>query len=239
MSHFTVLVLVPQENVPEPGHPDFTHKLIDAVGTMLAPFNEGNKVTPYQAPCGCLESAVSREADKLAAKETGLTWEALREAYRAKTDEEREQIAWKDFVGPLSSVEARYREELTPDAKPDADCDECHGTGFYESRYNPLSKWDWYSIGGRWDGHLKEQGVAVISSNAAFARDVQTAAYVPFAILSPRETHQKQAHDNWSEKGQMGWFAIVANENDNWPAIANELLGKYSGCIAVLVDCHI
>lgn len=38
-------------------------------------------------------------------------------------------------------------------ARPD--CDECHGTGTRMSTYNPRSKWDWYSLGGRWKGTFK------------------------------------------------------------------------------------
>ena len=237
MSHYTVIVLVPQESVPEPGHPDFAQKLESAVDAMLAPFDENIDVAPYQRKCHCVDWAVSRKADELAKDETGLTWDGLRNAYHATPEGDRP--AWEDFTRPLSSVEARYRDELLVDAKPVEDCSSCDGTGFYESTYSPLSKWDWYQIGGRWGGDFKENNIPTVISNAAFARDVQTAAYAPFAILSPRETHQKQRHDNWNEKGKMGWFASVSNENDNWPAIANELLGKYSGCLAVLVDCHI
>lgn len=32
----------------------------------------------------------------------------------------------------------------------------CGGTGVNPTTYNPDSKWDWYSIGGRWDGNLTE-----------------------------------------------------------------------------------
>jgi hypothetical protein len=33
----------------------------------------------------------------------------------------------------------------------------CGGTGEYETTYNPKSKWDWYSIGGRWNGWLADE----------------------------------------------------------------------------------
>lgn len=33
----------------------------------------------------------------------------------------------------------------------------CGGTGTYESTYNPDSKWDWYVIGGRWNGWLADE----------------------------------------------------------------------------------
>jgi len=40
--------------------------------------------------------------------------------------------------------------------KPDPDCERCNGTVICESTYNPNSKWDWWQIGGRWSGSLKE-----------------------------------------------------------------------------------
>lgn len=239
MSHFTVAVLVPQDKVPEPGHPDFASQVITAACEMLEPFNEDIEVEPYQRPCNCAEYAVSRESRKLTEQETGFTVEIMRAAWWAKTDEEREQLEWEDFIKPYTSVLERYREDLSQSAKPEADCSDCHGTGFYGSTYNKLSKWDWYSVGGRWDGRYEEEKIPTIIPNVAFARDLHSAAYAPFALLTPREPHQKQAYDNWSEKGEMGWFAMVANENDNWPAIVSELLDKYSACFAVLMDCHI
>jgi hypothetical protein len=33
----------------------------------------------------------------------------------------------------------------------------CGGTGRVMSTYNPKSKWDWYSIGGRWNGYFKPE----------------------------------------------------------------------------------
>lgn len=238
MSHFTVIVLVPQIKVTEPGHPDFESQLIEVVEKMLAPFDENRNVRAYQRECNCGMYTASRKSRELATEETGLTIQMLRESYPSV---ETEGVSWEDHIAPFVEVQERYKRELMRDVKPDNDCSECKGTGFYRSTYNPLSKWDWYSIGGRWDNDFEENDPKIpsIIPNVAFARDVQTAAYTPFAILSPREKHQKQRHDNWSQKGDMGWWGMTSNENDNWPAIANELLGKYSGCFAVLMDLHI
>lgn len=37
----------------------------------------------------------------------------------------------------------------------DPACGECEGTGKVETTYNKKSQWDWYSIGGRWNGTLR------------------------------------------------------------------------------------
>lgn len=239
MSHYSVAVLVRQDKVPEPGHPDFGCQLTAAVEKMLAPFDEGIKVKPYDVPCRCADNAAFSKAHKLSEKETGLTWDDLHAQWWAKPHEERLQTTWEEFAHVIKSVSNRYYQEFLAVAKPLEDCSHCHGTGTRKSRYNKLSKWDWYSVGGRWDGYYAEKGVPTVAPNVAFARDLHSAGYAPFALLTPREPHQKQRHDNWNEQGEMGWFAMVANENDNWPAIALELLDKYSGCFAVLVDCHI
>lgn len=39
----------------------------------------------------------------------------------------------------------------------DDDDGDCLGTGTYTSTYNPNSKWDWYVIGGRWNGWLADE----------------------------------------------------------------------------------
>jgi hypothetical protein len=239
MSHFTVAVLVRQDRVPEPGHPDFACKLTAVVEEMLAPFDEGMRVKPYPLPCSCAEDEASRQAKTLAEQETGLSWSAICEDWRFMSPENRSQTTWEEFAEPFLSVWQRHTESLLTGIKHDEACEDCHGTGTRWSRYNKLSKWDWYSIGGRYSNRYAEKCIPTVIDNVAFARDLHSAGYAPFALLTPREPHQKQRHDNWNEQGQMGWFAIVSDENDNWPAIALELLDKYSGCFAVLMDCHI
>ncbi len=40
--------------------------------------------------------------------------------------------------------------------EPASDCEDCEGSGTRVTTYNPASKWDWYVIGGRWEGELVE-----------------------------------------------------------------------------------
>ena len=47
-------------------------------------------------------------------------------------------------------------EDYGAKGEPLASCDECEGLGTVLSTYNPASKWDWYEIGGRWEGELVE-----------------------------------------------------------------------------------
>jgi hypothetical protein len=45
---------------------------------------------------------------------------------------------------------------------------------------------------------------------------------------------------HWAEKGKMGWFAMVSNENDSWPDIFTKLFNDIPDDEWVsVVDCHI
>lgn len=155
----------------------------------------------------------------------------------------------------------------------------CGGTGKHMTTYNPQSKWDWWSIGGRWQGDLdpnyerikdprnyeacsycdgtgdrpdlsppewKEQchgcnvchgtGKALkyilaphMAGNIKPVREIPD--YVPHAIITP--------DGRWHESGKMGWWAIVTDEQENWPVIAKRILQENEDCIAVLCDLHI
>lgn len=105
------------------------------------------------------------------------------------------------------------------------------------NRYNVGgAKWDWYSIGGRWSGHLIET-VSDLSpmpnQDTAIACEL-AGKYQAFAIVDTL--------GNWHEKGQMGWFGMASNEmkGDEWKVVSEGILkAQPQGAIAVLVDCHI
>src|SRR5260221_8113955 len=136
MSHFTVLVTKTQDK---------------PVDEQLAPFDENKEVPQY----------VEYTKEQLIAKEraefeeyrdtTYAKFLADPEAYKANTTNEGhlqyiehefpQRFNWtaEDFYKYAIRY---YKDSLTPEG------------GVY-STYNPRSKWDWYSIGGRWTGDLK------------------------------------------------------------------------------------
>lgn len=95
---------------------------------------------------------------------------------------------------------------------------------YYLSTYNPLSKWDWWQIGGRYHGRLPNDACPV----AEIPPD-----YVTLAILTPDGA--------WHERGRLGWFGMVHDEKEasRWEAERAELYSGYNRCIAVVVDYHI
>jgi hypothetical protein len=123
----------------------------------------------------------------------------------------------------------------------DPKCYDCKGTGTSFSTYNPDSKWDWWKIGGRWDGWPNEDTRSKDwpapryneHDNVHRIEDLlnMDLPYVPFAIVTPDGA--------WHEKGKMGWFGMVSDEKDTWTEECMNILRKYADHLIVIVDCHI
>lgn len=102
--------------------------------------------------------------------------------------------------------------------------------GYYE---NPNAKWDWYQLGGRWSGHLLLKNGEMVDT--ALMEDIDWESMgenkYTFAILKDGK---------WYERGEMGWFGIVSNENDNWEDHFDVIVNSICPSERVsVVDCHI
>lgn len=85
--------------------------------------------------------------------------------------------------------------------------------GYYVmSTYNPQSKWDWYTVGGRWDGFFKNMDGSL--SNQLPVGEVDFDAMVNEAV--------KEAEDEWHK------FTSVVGDNP-LPPRWKDLLGKHKG----------
>lgn len=124
-----------------------------AVATALAPFDENLEVDHHDVDCYCIGSKARQDAHVAANLQCG-TIESMRDAFHSRPEAERTDEAWDLLIAPYLAAE-KIAFEAHPQAKAaDHDCDECKGSGKYSTTRNPRSKWDWYSIGGRWSGML-------------------------------------------------------------------------------------
>lgn len=152
MSHFVVLVLVPKP----PEDEDMAEALKESVGKALEPFDENQRVDEYQEKCSCIGSVARQEVREATVKEFG-DWDTLRRTFREKKiegDEEVVEAAWQEFIAPLLAFQKNATEKHPKKDQPEADCEDCKGTGTRLTTYNPKSKWDWWTIGGRWNGYF-------------------------------------------------------------------------------------
>lgn len=138
--------------------------------------------------------------------------------------------------GPSISKEDAWKEVLSWGYELDEDDN-------LLSTYNPNSKWDWYCVGGRWNGFLvlkerKEDG-SIIEVNEAYFNEIDWDYMkewnrIPFCFVNK--------DGEWYEKGEMGWFAITTNEmeEDTWRATFEEYISTVEDdCLVTVVDFHI
>lgn len=209
MSHSTVLVLLPARPV----------NIEEAVTKALAPFDENTDVPAYKTRCCCVGNTARRAAHAYATATVGTAG-----SFRASFDHTAPDAdaRWKTHIAPFSDLADATERAHPLYERPDADCDDCHGTALRESTRNPLSKWDWYQIGGRWDGAIPDNACDVANLPADF---------VSFAVLDPS--------GEWHEQGSMGWFGVVSDERDDWDTTFRTLMSRFPDAFAVCVDVHI
>lgn len=171
MSHFVVLVLSPEK-------PEDPESYIEEI---LAPYSESLEVESYLADCHCIGNQAEDEINAQVEKELGRMedirtkyWAEIESGVSAKLGglpythanselhlKAREEISsaitpsWKDRINPILNRRKELLEQHPQKKTPDSECETCSGTGKYSTTYNPRSKWDWWTIGGRWTGYLK------------------------------------------------------------------------------------
>ena len=131
------------------------------------------------------------------------------------------------------------------------------------STYNPDSKWDWYTVGGRWANSIKTKDGEFVDMCKFGDIDFEPYpedAYVdgtdfwgnPCKKLKDGFEWHFDNKDNfpfcividgvWCEKGEMGWWACVSNEKDpeDWHEEVKTLLATLPADSFVYnVDFHI
>ena len=250
MSHFSLGVLVDAKHDQE--------AIKAKVAELLAPYDENTEVPEYDTQCGCVDwraTVDSRDASEKVHPIDELREQLTKELPElSPTDdayEERKakrEARWKELLEPRDKVEKEVHEKHPLKDTPDPKCEECKGSGTVKSTYNPKSKWDWYCLGGRWDGMLYGEEYAkgrqthngfnfsdknhTLSPNIRPANDVIKEGFRSFALVTP--------DGEWHERGRMGWWASVSDENNSWEDDFDSLLKQHAqGHNFVLCDCHI
>ena len=216
MSHFTVYV--------------FTKEDGRDVEQLLAPYDESITYPPYIALTK--EQAIAKTRKEIEDYKNGLYAEYLADpvAYEEKCSNEGHlEYIKNEFPKRLNWTDKECYEEQKKFYEEDM-IDE---DGNLLSIYNPHSKWDWYTIGGRWAGGLVTKEGRETDSDYVSEIDWNKTG-IPFAFITPNGI--------WHERGEMGWWAIVTNakEQDSWEEEFKKAIEKLDNDVLVtLVDCHI
>lgn len=110
------------------------------------------------------------------------------------------------------------------------------------STYNPESKWDWYSEGGRWGAWLilkekDENGVpltAIFATKSEVDWDRMFPNRVPFCFVTE--------DGEWHESASMGWWGMTSDdkEEDVWNKEFKEYLDSVGDDVEIsVIDFHI
>jgi len=260
MSHYYTVVLIPGDTKVQ--------KIHETVEKLLAPFDENIEADEYERECYCVSWKAKRAGTDAAQsfKSMDDLRDEFNEKYRGLRNEQNDYIfgritlsakeadeleqeldrLWEDHVAEYKRIEKEATESHPLFDKPDPECEDCNGTGMEKSTYNPESKWDWWVVGGRWNGaitsdpknsedgfnfgheyhNLESNTIKVAELPKPIPRDI-----IPFAIITP--------DGSWNEKGKMGWWGVVTDKQDDWVEVARQILEEHRNCIAVGCDLHI
>lgn len=140
MSHFTVAVFMTDDESQN-------------IDELLAPYDENIKAAPHVKLTKA--ELIQEERDRLQQSFSTLyaDWQKDPKAYEAKHPN-------PGHLQFLKSIPERMKwtdEQIYQDAIKGME-DELNENGDLMSTYNPDSKWDWYTTGGRWKGMLVRKG---------------------------------------------------------------------------------
>lgn len=219
MSHFCVYVF---------------HDKDTSVDDLLSYYDESIEMEPYVEYTK--EEAIAKVRKDIEEYKNGTYAEYLKDpvSYEKKYGDNKEHIKYlnKDFPKMLKWTDKQCYNDKAKWYKEDGMVDE---DGNLLSTYNPNAKWDWYEVGGRWDG-----GIAMNLKNKKSGNECKVSQIdmdkieTPYAFIAP--------NGNWIERGQMGWFGISSNDKaeKDWDKEFKEFLKKQDeSTIVTLVDCHI
>lgn len=212
------------------------------VESLLAPYDENIEVVPYVKYTR--EQAIAEVRKEIEDYKNSLYAEFLADpkAYKEKAkktafNEER----YKSHINYLENEFPKMLEWTDEEcyeykAKWYKDNDMIDDNGNLLSTYNPKSKWDWYSQGGRWGNGLILKNGELTDEDYISEIDWEKSGR-PFAFITP--------DGEWHERGEMGWWACVSNEKDSndWESEYNnaiqKMLNEDEEIMVTLIDCHI
>lgn len=134
MTHYGVLVALPKR----------TKNIDRAIENVLAPFDENIEVEPYVR-----HTVADIKAGRIETIKTVKENILKAEAENPQTEHSKEWLkSSKPYLANLEKMsDEEYYHDQTEGSTLNEDGDEM-------STYNPQSKWDWYTVGGRWNGSI-------------------------------------------------------------------------------------
>jgi hypothetical protein len=149
-------------------------------------------------------------------------WE-VDEYFEALTPESLTRMADHYGIDPadLPALKAKVQDWVGHEAVLKKD-----GTLGYMTTYNPASKWDWYVIGGRWDGMVPGNRCQVSELKGHFVSD-DGEEWTPAVLVD---------NEGWHADKEYGWFGT--DRPSDTPGVVAERLKKHADRKVYVVDFH-
>ena len=215
MSHFITLV--------------FTKENGRTVEELLAPYDENIVYAPYVLYTR--EQAIAKIRKEIEDYKNGPYAEYV--SSPKKYEESHPNAEHINYLKNKFPKKLEWTDdECYQDMKGRFDEDMIKLNGDLLSTYNPNSKWDWYTIGGRWNNYLKT--LSGETTNEDYVSEIDWKDIIPFVFVTPI--------GEWHERGEMGWWACVSNGKniEDWKSEFKEFLDNLDkDTIVTVVDCHI
>lgn len=177
--------------------------------------------------------------------------EYFSERTRLRDQIDVEMGGWKAHTELYRKTEEQLWADHPWFGEADPECRECSGTGTIRISYNPEGKWDWYAIGGRWDGFMgAQQDICEEGDHFPYeqkfqqlGRNICTVGELLTRVKAdPDQKTFALLTSEWYEQASMGWFGTTSGEKteNEWQQQYLEILrGANSEQLVVGVDCHI
>jgi hypothetical protein len=165
MSHFTAAVFMDSDE--------------GSIEELLAPYDEDISAAPYVRHTKAELIRQAKEQLQMVVIGSYAKWRQDPAAYEADT---RHNPAHLEYLKSVPEQQTWSDEQFYRQAIQSYEPDEIAEDGGILSTYNPSSKWDWYEIGGRWQGLLMlKEGAEGFRGNSGLMTkmtDHYDAAYV-------------------------------------------------------------
>jgi hypothetical protein len=222
--HYFTLLLVPNHVL----------NLEDYIEHLLAPFEIGKnpKLVPVEARCMCVFQAAMREANRQAANALGARMSDMHRKIRKK---EISQESFKEFHEKWSRIYRETYKRQILHHPPQPDCPMCKGSGWYIQEIDENACWDWWVIGGRWDGLLAGKKDIPLEEAHRIENNV-----TPFPLLQDDILPNSivTPDGEWKDDRFLNVLGHRETEKELWRKLIDYMKARYRDTVAVAVDLH-
>jgi hypothetical protein len=221
--HSLVFVMVP------PTVPDLE--------AAVSPLLEGTSrdYETYEVPCSCIGEVAFAEAwRQVDGSSEGQQWLRELEVARERQDTTAERDVLRHRYRRFLSANQAHPQlgRVTPD------CEICQGRGVNNVSRNPAEHYDWWQIGGRWDGALGS--FSELGPNVARLEDVPADLCPAAVVTAEGDWYEGPATQpssgEFREPGDVPHEELVALAS--WKQLLASFACRYRGYLVVAVDCH-